>query len=225
MWTARVAVGILSDSVLVEPHVPQVRAIFKSTSAGFLPTVCHLVRSCRASWRQGLVLSSFGFTFGILSPTGSYRNSVQGTFTPQDHAHVGRTAHEAADRAVCQWRAFLRRLGDGCRYVPRLRAQTLSANVSRMPTIDLIINKGLPRLPFGTSKDDIVAALGRPTRESTIGDTPTHPVSRQILEYADYELLITPELGLISVTADPDSLQITLDTIHVNTLAPEQLAE
>ncbi|WP_231742835.1 hypothetical protein [Stieleria varia] len=25
-------------------------------------------------------------------------------------------AHEAADRAVCQWRAFLRRLGDGYRY-------------------------------------------------------------------------------------------------------------
>jgi len=47
-------------------------------------------------------------SFGILTPTESFRNYVQGTCTPQDHAHVGRTAHEAAHRPffTCVFRAL-----------------------------------------------------------------------------------------------------------------------
>ena len=63
----------------------------------------------------------------------------------------------------------------------------------------LIPLAGLKDVSFGTKIGNLIDLFGLPHREQILDDVETHPKCRKILIYENFDLLVTPKLGLIDV--------------------------
>ena len=90
--------------------------------------------------------------------------------------------------------------------------------------VKLAIGIGFQDIPFGSSDDLVLENFGPPIDEQLLNDIATHPRSRRLLRYSDYDVLVTPEFGLISVTVTSDS-SINFQGIWINSFTPGEFLE
>ena len=86
----------------------------------------------------------------------------------------------------------------------------------------LVLNVGLPELPFGSSYEAVLRQFGQPTSEQLLPDIATHPGSRRVLTYDGYDLTIAPAIGLCGISVDAESWPIEIMGTTINSLSPKE---
>ncbi len=82
---------------------------------------------------------------------------------------------------------------------------------------------GMQEVPFGMPEANLIKLLGPPAAEQTLGDVENHPKSRRVLEYVERTFLVTPELGVISITFE--NLPVSLWGTEISEMSPSELAK
>jgi hypothetical protein len=89
----------------------------------------------------------------------------------------------------------------------------------------IIPGEGTDTIKFGMDADRVVALIGEPDSTRPYGDTPGYPRGRVSLAYPGMSILVAPALGVISIDADCDALDVTLWGFRLRNCTSETLMD
>jgi hypothetical protein len=102
-----------------------------------------------------------------------------------------------------------------------------AAQPERYTAMKLIPKLGADDIRFGTPEDELVRRFGSPTSVQSLNDVDLYPKSRRLMSYVERDFLVTPELGMISISVDIEATRSIIDLwgTPINDMSPTELAD